>query len=155
MSNVPVTIIVPVYRGRFVAVPRETVLADVAQQIAVGARHVSFGDPDFLNGPTHALRIVRELHARWPEVSFDATIKIEHLLEHRALLADLAQCGMIFVTSAVESLNDDVLKNATKAISIRLLATETKAPPSQPTRIAKITNKGRAIAMATSRGRTR
>jgi len=101
--------IVPVYRGRFVAVPRETVLADVAQQIAVGARHVSFGDPDFLNGPTHALRIVRELHARWPEVSFDATIKIEHLLQHRALLADLAQCGMIFVTSAVESLNDRVL----------------------------------------------
>jgi radical SAM superfamily enzyme YgiQ (UPF0313 family) len=101
--------IVPVYRGRFVAVPRETVLADVAQQIAAGARHVSFGDPDFLNGPTHALRIARELHARWPDVSFDATIKIEHLLEHRALLVDLAQCGMIFVTSAVESLNDRVL----------------------------------------------
>ena len=101
--------IVPVYRGRFVAVPRESVLADIAQQIAAGARHVSFGDPDFLNGPTHALRIVRELHARWPDVSFDATIKIEHLLEHRALLAELAQSGMIFVTSAVESLNDRVL----------------------------------------------
>jgi radical SAM superfamily enzyme YgiQ (UPF0313 family) len=101
--------IVPVYRGRFVAVPRETVLADVAQQIAAGARHVSFGDPDFLNGPTHALRIARELHARWPEVSFDATIKIEHLLEHRALLAELTQSGMIFVTSAVESLDDRVL----------------------------------------------
>ncbi len=101
--------IVPVYRGRFVAVPRESVLADIAQQIAAGARHVSFGDPDFLNGPTHALRIVRELHARWPDVSFDATIKIEHLLEHRALLVELAQCGMIFVTSAVESLNDRVL----------------------------------------------
>src|SRR5207245_5715298 len=102
--------IVPVYRGRFVAVPRETVLADVAQQIAVGARHVSFGDPDFLNGPTHALRIARELHARWPEVSFDATIKIEHLLAHRALLPELVRCGMIFVTSAVESLNDRVLE---------------------------------------------
>src|SRR5207253_2403895 len=59
--------IVPVYRGRFVAVPRDTVLADVEQQIAAGARHVTFGDPDFLNGPTHALRIVRELHARWPQ----------------------------------------------------------------------------------------
>ena len=102
--------IVPVYRGRFVAVPRETVLADVAQQIAVGARHVSFGDPDFLNGPTHALRIARELHERWPRVSFDATIKIEHLLEHRALLPELVRCGMIFVTSAVESLNDRVLE---------------------------------------------
>ena len=23
------------------------------------AQHIAFGDPDFLNGPTHALRIVR------------------------------------------------------------------------------------------------
>jgi len=106
--------IVPVYRGRFVAVPRETVLADVAQQIAAGARHVSFGDPDFLNGPTHALRIARELHERWPRVSFDATIKIEHLLEHRKLLPELVRCGMIFVTSAVESLNDRVLEALSK-----------------------------------------
>ena len=101
--------IVPVYRGRFVAVPRKTVLADVAQQIAAGARHVNFADPDFLNGPTHALRIARELHERWPRISFDATIKIEHLLQHRALLPELARCGMIFVTSAVESLSDRVL----------------------------------------------
>ena len=101
--------IVPVYRGRFVAVPRETVLADVEQQIQAGAGHVTFGDPDFLNGPTHALRLVRELHARWPGVTFDATIKIEHLLEHRELLPELAECGCLFITSAAESLNDAVL----------------------------------------------
>jgi hypothetical protein len=100
---------VPVYRGRFLAVPRETVLADIEQQVAQGAEHVSFGDPDFLNGPTHALRMARELHARWPALSFDATIKIEHLLQHRALLPELAACGLLFVTSAVESLNDGVL----------------------------------------------
>ncbi|MFL5311084.1 MAG: radical SAM protein [Myxococcales bacterium] len=101
--------IVPVYGGRFVAVPRETVLRDVEQQIEAGARHVTFGDPDFLNGPTHALRLVRELHARWPDVTFDATIKIEHLLQHRDMLPELARCGCLFVTSAVESLNDAVL----------------------------------------------
>jgi hypothetical protein len=106
--------IVPVYRGRFVAVPRETVLADVEQQIAHGARHVSFGDPDFLNGPTHALRLARELHERWPEVTFDATIKIEHLLEHSALLPELVRSGLIFVTSAVETLNDQILKTLDK-----------------------------------------
>jgi len=100
---------VPVYRGRFVAVPRETVLADVEQQVQAGAGHVTFGDPDFLNGPTHAQRLVRELHARWPHLTFDATIKIEHLLEHRELLAELAACGCLFITSAVESLNDGVL----------------------------------------------
>ena len=101
--------IVPVYRGRFVAVPREIVLGDIAQQIAAGARHVSFGDPDFLNGPTHALRIAEELHARFPGVTFDATIKIEHLLAHRSLLPRLAATGCIFITSAIESLNDRVL----------------------------------------------
>ncbi len=106
--------IVPVYRGRFVAVPRETVLADVEQQIARGARHVSFGDPDFLNGPTHALRLARELHERWPDVTFDATIKIEHLLEHAALLPELVRSGLIFVTSAVETLNDQILKTLDK-----------------------------------------
>ena len=101
--------IVPVYQGRFVAVPRQTVLADIEQQLERGARHVSFGDPDFLNGPTHALRLARELHDRWPEVSFDATIKIEHLLQHRALLPELVRCGLIFITSAVETLSDRVL----------------------------------------------
>lgn len=101
--------IVPVYQGKFVAVPLETVLADVSQQVAAGAQHISFTDPDFLNGPTHALRIAGEVNARWPALTFDATIKIEHLLQHGALLPELARCGLLFVTSAVESLNDDVL----------------------------------------------
>ena len=106
--------IVPVYGGRFVAVPREMVLADIEQQVQLGAQHVSFGDPDFFNGPTHALRIVRELHQRWPKVTFDATIKIEHLLQHRALLPELVQCGLLFITSAVESLNDGILRRLDK-----------------------------------------
>ena len=49
----------PVYGGRFFAVPRDVVLADVRQQVEAGARHVTFGDPDFLNGPTHALAVAR------------------------------------------------------------------------------------------------
>jgi len=102
--------VVPLWKGRFVAVPVETVLADVEQVIAAGARHVTFADPDFLNGPTHALRIARELARRWPAVTFDATIKIEHLLQQRAILPELVKCGMLFVTSAVESLSDRVLR---------------------------------------------
>jgi radical SAM superfamily enzyme YgiQ (UPF0313 family) len=101
--------VVPVYQGRFVAVPQPEVLAQLAPQLEAGARHVTFADPDFLNGPTHALRLATALHERWPEVTFDATVKIEHLLEHRALLPALAQAGCLFVTSAVESLSDRVL----------------------------------------------
>jgi len=69
----PVT---PIYRGRFFAIPAEVVLSDIRAQIAQGARHIIFGDPDFFNGPTHAMRIARALHQEFPTLTFDATIKI-------------------------------------------------------------------------------
>jgi len=106
--------IVPIYRGRFVAVPIETVLSDVRQQVAAGARHISFGDPDFLNGPAHARRVAAALHAEFPGVSFDFTAKVEHLLRQRALLGELREHGCAFVVSAVESLSDEVLRRLRK-----------------------------------------
>jgi hypothetical protein len=48
--------VVPVYDGRFRIIPRQIVLEDIRQQAAAGARHISFGDPDFFNGPTRASR---------------------------------------------------------------------------------------------------
>jgi len=101
--------VVPIYNGRFRVVQLDVVLADAAAQIAAGARHITFGDPDFFNGPTHAMRIVEALHAAHPDVSYDATIKVEHLLQHRDLLPRLAATGCAFVISAVESLDDRVL----------------------------------------------
>jgi radical SAM superfamily enzyme YgiQ (UPF0313 family) len=106
--------IVPVYDGQFRVVPVDVVLSDIAQQVAAGAQHVTFGDPDFFNGPTHARRIVEALPARFPALTYDVTIKVEHLLRHRELLPVLARTGCIFITSAVESLDDDVLKKLEK-----------------------------------------
>jgi radical SAM superfamily enzyme YgiQ (UPF0313 family) len=99
----------PVYGRRFFVVPAETVLADIRQQIAAGATHITFGDPDFLNGPRHALAVARALHTEFPGVTFDFTAKIEHLLAQRAHLAELAALGALFVVSAAESLDDAVL----------------------------------------------
>lgn len=104
----------PVYGGRFVAVPRPVVLADARAQVAAGARHLTFGDPDFFNGPGHGLRIVRELRADFPWLTFDATIKVEHLLQHRRRVPELAELGCAFVVSAVESLSDRVLDKLAK-----------------------------------------
>jgi radical SAM superfamily enzyme YgiQ (UPF0313 family) len=98
-----------VYGGRFFAVPPEVVLADVRRLVAAGAGHVTFGDPDFLNGPGHALRLVRALHHEFPGVTYDFTAKIEHILERRALFAEFGATGCVFVVSAVESLADPVL----------------------------------------------
>jgi radical SAM superfamily enzyme YgiQ (UPF0313 family) len=104
----------PVYGGRFFVVPRQVVLDDVGQLVAAGARHITFGDPDFLNGPGHAFAVARDLHAAFPEVTFDVTAKIEHLLRHRARLPELAAAGCLFVVSAVESLSDTVLAHLAK-----------------------------------------
>jgi radical SAM superfamily enzyme YgiQ (UPF0313 family) len=101
--------VVPVYEGQFRVVQRDVVLEDIRQQVVAGARHITFGDPDFFNGPTHAMRIVEAFHAEFPEVTYDATIKIEHLKQHRGLLPALKQTGCLFITSAVESIDDSVL----------------------------------------------
>jgi radical SAM superfamily enzyme YgiQ (UPF0313 family) len=101
--------IVPVYGGRFRAVPREVVLEDIRRQVAAGARHITFGDPDFFNGPGHALPLVRALHAEHPQVSYDVTIKVEHLLQHARHLPELRATGCLLVTSAVEALDDRIL----------------------------------------------
>ncbi len=106
--------VVPVYEGKFRVVPVEIVLADIAQQVAVGAQHISFGDPDFLNGPTHALKVAEALHARFPDLTWDATIKVEHLLNHADLLLRLQHCGLLFIITAVESVDDAILDKLAK-----------------------------------------
>lgn len=97
------------YHGRSRAIELESVLADIAQVVAAGARHVSFADPDFLNRPRHALAVARGLGERFPGVSFDATVKVEHVLRHAALWPELAALGLAFVVSAFESTDDAVL----------------------------------------------
>ncbi len=101
---------VPVaYDGRIRIVGSSVVMADIAQLVAAGARHITFGDPDFLNGVKHSLQVARELHRRFPEVSFDCTTKVEHILEHPQVWPELREYGCLFVVSAFESLNPEIL----------------------------------------------
>ena len=117
--------IVPVYRGQFRVVPIDVVMQDVAAQVRAGAQHISFADPDFLNGPTHARRVVERLAAEQPGVTYDVTIKVEHLRRHAGMLPLLRETGCLFVTSAVESLDDGVLaklaKGHTRADFVRVV----------------------------------
>ena len=111
--------IVPVYNGVFRVVGQDVVLADIRQQVAGGAQHITFGDPDFFNGIGHAVPLIEALHKEFPEVTYDVTIKIEHLLKHSEHLRTLHETRCLFVTSAVESVDDAVLekldKNHTRA----------------------------------------
>lgn len=98
-----------VYGGAFRVVPEQVVAADIDALVSAGARHISFGDPDFLNGPTHALRVVRRLHERHPDVTFDCTVKVEHVLDHPDIWAEMAAAGCLFVVCAMELCNDRLL----------------------------------------------
>lgn len=111
--------IVPVYDGAFRVIDREVVIADIRQQVAAGAQHITFGDPDFFNGAGHAIPLVESLHREFPNLTYDVTIKVQHLLQNAELLRTLRETGCLFIVSAVESLDDAVLqkldKNHTRA----------------------------------------
>jgi radical SAM superfamily enzyme YgiQ (UPF0313 family) len=131
----------PVYDGRFFIIPENIVLDDIRRQVEGGATHITFGDPDFLNGPGHALSVVRAMHAEFPNLTFDITTKVEHILKRGAILPELGRLGCLFAISAVESVSDEVLrileKNHTKpdiAAAVKLLRDAGIAP--RPTWVA-------------------
>jgi radical SAM superfamily enzyme YgiQ (UPF0313 family) len=107
-----------VYDGRTRLVGQDTVVADVAQLVALGAEHITFGDPDFLNGPHHAVRVVSAVHDAFPDVTFDITTKVEHILEHQDIWPALARAGLLFVVSAFESASDHVLLHLDKGHTV-------------------------------------
>ncbi len=98
-----------VYDGRLRVVALETVLDDIDQCVALGAAHITFADPDFLNGPAHAQRVIRALYQRHPGITFDVTTKIELILRHQDLWAEFARSGCLFVTTALECVDDNIL----------------------------------------------
>ena len=104
----------PVYDGRIRIIGADTVLADIARLAELGARHITFGDPDFLNGRRHSLRIVQAMHERFPDLTFDCTTKVEHILRHAQLWPALAEAGCLFVVAALESVNEEILERLDK-----------------------------------------
>jgi radical SAM superfamily enzyme YgiQ (UPF0313 family) len=108
-----------VYDGRIRIVAEDDVTRDVDRLVEMGARHLTFGDPDFLNGVHHSMRVVRAVHARHPHLTFDCTVKVEHILRHAAVWPELADAGCLFVVSAFESTDDATLARLDKGHTVR------------------------------------
>ena len=92
-----------VYDGRMRVVGAKPVLADIDQLAADGIEHITFGDPDFLNAPRYSLDLLRAAHADHPGLTFDVTVKVEHILGHLSTWPEMASLGVLFVVSAFES----------------------------------------------------
>ncbi len=107
-----------VYDGRVRPIDEATVVADVDQLVAAGVRHVTFADPDFLNTPLHSRRVVQAIHQRHPELTFDCTVKVEHVLRHPDVWSEFADAGCSFIVSAFESVSDVILNYFDKGHSV-------------------------------------
>ena len=108
-----------VYDGKIRIVAHEVVLEDIANLVSMGAKHITFGDPDFLNGPRHSLRIVRSMHEKFPDLTFDCTTKVQHILRHETIWSEMAGSGCVFVVSAFECFNDKILDRLDKGHTAR------------------------------------
>ena len=107
--------IVPVYKGRFHAIPVDAVLDGHPAQVARGRAAHQLRRSGFSQRPDARAAHRRTARERnFPGVTYDVTIKIEHLLKHASMLPVLAQTGCLFVTSAVESIDDEVLRHLAK-----------------------------------------
>ncbi|MCQ3804448.1 MAG: CUAEP/CCAEP-tail radical SAM protein [bacterium] len=111
-----------VYDGRYRIVDTESILADIQWLADHGAEHITFGDPDFLNGPAHARRLVEAAHRQFPHLTFDLTVKVEHILSHRSIWREMAERNVVFVVSAFETVNDRILRVLDKGHTVADLA---------------------------------
>lgn len=98
------------FNGSFKTFGIEKITQDVANQVEAGAKHISFNDPDFFNGPKHALKILELLNTQHPDITYDSTIKVEHILKYPEYFRELKDLNMLFVISAFETTNDLVLE---------------------------------------------
>ena len=97
------------FKGMFKTFGTEKIITDVTNQVEEGAKHISFNDPDFFNGPKHALKILQLLNEKHPSITYDSTIKVEHILKYPDYFQELKNLNMLFVISAFETTNDHVL----------------------------------------------
>ena len=97
------------FNGSFKTYSLEKIVSDVENQVKQGAKHISFNDPDFFNGPIHALKILESLNEKFPSITYDSTIKVEHIIKYKKYFKELSSLNMVFVISAFETTNDIVL----------------------------------------------
>ena len=110
-SHCPVT---AVYKGKFRVIDAKSILTDVDNLVNEGAQHITFGDPDFFNAPKHSLKIASIIKDKNPQLTFDATIKVEHILEYKDLIKTLDDLNFLYIISAFESTSDVVLAHLKK-----------------------------------------
>lgn len=109
------------YHGRVILAPDDLIMADVRNMVAAGMTHLTFADAEFLNVVPPALRIVRAIHQEFPQLTMDFTARVDHILESREAVAEMAKLGVRFITSAMEFPSERVLQAVAKEVKLNEL----------------------------------
>jgi len=106
------------YDGRVLLVPEENVQEDVRNLVAGGMTHLSFIDADFFNTKQHGIKILRQLHAEFPHLTYDFTTRVDHILENKETIREMENLGVQFITSALEFPSQVALDSIAKQTSL-------------------------------------
>ncbi|MDP5276631.1 arsinothricin biosynthesis radical SAM protein ArsL [Chengkuizengella axinellae] len=106
------------YDGKVILVNEEIVIQDVKNLVEGGMTHLTFVDADFFNAKYHGIKILRKLHQQFPNLTYDFTTRVDHILENKETLAEMKQLGVKFITSALEFPSKEVLDAVAKDTSI-------------------------------------
>ncbi len=107
------------YEKRVIKIPEDIVLGDIDQVVNMGATHITFIDADFFSTGKRGVRIIEQMHAKHPHLTFDITLRLDDVVRYREFFPELKSYGCTEVTSAFEFPSDHVLKEFDKRITIK------------------------------------
>lgn len=106
------------YGGKVLLIPEDLVIADVTNMVNNGATHITFIDADFFNSKQHGIKILRKLNNLFPNISYDFTTRVDHILENEHTLMEMSSLNVKFITSALEFPTQEVLDAVAKQTSL-------------------------------------
>jgi radical SAM superfamily enzyme YgiQ (UPF0313 family) len=106
------------YGAKVLMVPEEIVVADVRQLMDDGMTHLTFVDAEFFNSRHAGMRMLRRLHAEFPDLTYDLTTRVDHLRDNPEYVDEMAGLGVRVVTSALEYPAQQVLDALDKEITV-------------------------------------
>lgn len=109
------------YDGKVLLVSDDLVERDVTNLVAQGMTHLTFTDADFFNAKKHGLKIIRTLHSQFPDLTYDFTTRVDHILENKDAIKEMGQLGLAFITTALEFPKQEVLDQVFKEMNVPMI----------------------------------
>ena len=106
------------YDGKVVLGDIDTIIADIDALVDQGMEHMTFIDAEFFNATRRSFDALAKIHARHPELTFDFTTRVDHILDNRDRLRELYDHGVRVITSALEWPKEEVLRQVRKEVTV-------------------------------------